>query len=472
MRKISCNHNIGNGFLCRVVILSALLALLLPSWGVQSGKADPDVTLKHLRELAAERHIRVGATDAGFGITPYLNTVPGEFNSVTVEAEMKFDSIHPCPPKWLVESNSSVAAWVRLHGADREGTEYDCSLANSGLDEWHWSYVDKVVTWARDHDMGFYAHTLLWHFQNPAWLDPYQVSLSLAEREQIMEEHIRGVAQHYCTFPNVYAFDVVNEAIRPDGGLWPYGPWHDIPNYVDKAFRIAREALNQCGRSDVKLFYNDFEIEYGRTRDYNQPEFPAGKYNKTDAVYNYLSGLIHQANPTPIDGVGFQTHLQIAPNMLPHDTTQMVATMNKFTMGLGLEVKITELDVVITGANPADLYAAQATQYSGVATACLLALRCTGLTIWGTDDGTSWRNLVGEKADPLMFTDQDKLVYDPSTNTCVQRSSFYSSGGSGTQSAAEAAIEFCPKPSYLAVYNTLHQGVTQVYLPAVLFGQR
>lgn len=454
------------------MILSIFLANLMLAKDVKPGQANPEVALKHLSQAATTYDIRVGVTDAGFNNITYLNTVPSEFNSVTVEAEMKFDSIHPCPPKWLVDSNPSVADWVRKHGADREGTEYDCSIENSGLDEWHWTYVDKVVTWARDHNLGYYAHTLLWHFQNPAWLDLNQVNLSLGERERIMEEHIRGVVKRYCTFSNVYAFDVVNEAIRPDGGLWPYGPWQDIPNYIDKAFRISRDALDRCGRSDVKLFYNDFEIEYGLTRDYNQPEFPPGKYNKTEAVYNYLGRLLRQPNPTPIDGIGFQTHLRITPTSLPHDTSKMVAAMNKFTDGLGLEVKITELDVVITGANPSDLYDAQASQFSGVATACLLARRCTGLTVWGTDDGTSWRNLVGENADPVMFADQGKLVYDPGTKTCVNRSSISNPlGGSGTQNAAEASIEFCPKPAYLAVYDTLFRGLTRVYFPAVVYGR-
>ena len=55
-----------------------------------------------------------------------------------------------------------------------------------------------------------------------------------------------------------YAWDVVNKAVNDNlsDGLFKHNVWYpDLPDYVDFAFKTAREA-----NSDVKLFYNDYNI--------------------------------------------------------------------------------------------------------------------------------------------------------------------------------------------------------------------
>jgi GH35 family endo-1,4-beta-xylanase len=365
------------------------------------------ITLNRLRDVAVVRSIRVGVTDTSLGNLLFNNTISLEFNSITPEVIMKFKNIHPCPPEWLIESNPSVKNWVEQKGADNgRPPKYFCYLATAGDDEWEWSDVDTLVHWAAQNNIGVRGHTFLWHFQNPGWLTDTAIALSLEERQQIMEEHISTIIIHYCSDQNVYAYDVVNEAIDWDGTI-RISPWSPIPDYIDKAFREAKETLLNCGRPDIKLFYNDFGFEYSED-------------SHTDAIYNYLNGLINRQNPTPIDGIGFQTHTQWLTVSSPHhDTIGLIQTMNRFTNGLGLEVSITETDLPINTPNKPDLYEKQGEWYGERMKACLLAARCTGFTTWGTHDGSSWRNTSTAHFDPLMFYNVVNFIYDPSVAACV-----------------------------------------------------
>lgn len=442
-----------------VSIMSAAAAVFLfclPAVNEPVHSDTPD-NLFHLRDIADTLGLYVGVIDThDFGSSIYLNTVPSEFNSITAENLMKFEYVHPCPPPWLIASNSTVYNWVTQHGADRP-EPYRCTIANSVNDEWEWEYLDQLVSWAAAQNMGFRGHTLLWYAQNPEWLTSPRVIIGVADRERIMTEHIQTVITHYCSYDNIYAYDVVNEAILGNGRLRA-GIWSIIPNYIDKAFRTADAALTQCGRPDVKLYYNDYGIEYGRPDlfgdDYgmafNQPGLQAmSSGNKTDAVYQYFANLILRSDPTPVDGIGMQTHLRMNDSFLPHNTSEMVATMNRFTTGLGLEIAITEMDVAINSANPGDLFEKQATQYSGVAAACIMAINCTGLTTWGVHDGTSW---IGSNYRPLMFYDADQRVFNPSAGQCVS-------------SSTQPDRQYCPKPAYYAVYGVFAWGANLASSP-------
>lgn len=402
--------------------------------------------IKGLRDVTDNYGIRVGVALGHDDILQpiYHNTVPSEFDSLTPENLMKFGELHPCPPTWLIASNSSIATWVANNNPP------DCTNPKN---EYDWIKADALVNWAMANDMGVRVHTLLWHNQNPTWLTSENVTLSATEREQIMEGHIRDVISHYCSFAdNIYAYDVVNEAIVSDGtpnGTLRDSPWKSVPDYIRKAFQIARDELDapSCLHGDAKLYYNDFGIEYDRHDlygdDYGKGEagfqaIPSG-YTKAQSIYQYFDNIINSPNPAPIDGIGFQTHLQLYPtNPLPHDTDDMVNTMNWFSTGLGLEISITELDVQIrNAANRPDWYDEQATQFRGVAEACVLAMNCVSFTTWGVHDGESWRFWEH----PLMFYDMDTSIYDPAVGQCIS-----------SPSPLPIDAQHCPKPAYYAVY--------------------
>lgn len=411
--------------------------------------SSPATVVRPLRDVAEPLNLKVGVTYNFYTFPPppaiYQNSVPSNFNSITPENLMKFENIHPCPPAWLIQQNSTVANWVSTHGLDRP-PPFQCQIATAVADEWEWVFIDPILTWAADNDLGVRGHTFLWDLQNPGWLIAPEVTLTVDEKEQVMVEHIETAVSHFCAFDNIYAYDVVNEAVLSNGTLRPT-PWSDIPNYIHTAFVTARETLDGCGQPNVKLYYNDYGIEY------NQPDFFRNDYGmawkrpmfrqrfptfiKAEAVEKYLAGLLFRPTPTPIDGIGFQAHLTMSDGYLPHDTNAMIATMNRFTQNLGLEVAITEMDVGISSSSPIPLYDEQATQFGGAMQACLLAINCVGFTVWGTDDSSSWR---GAAMHPLMFYNLNTQVFNPILGNC--------NIPPGPPSAM-----YCPKPAYNAVYQ-------------------
>ena len=404
------------------VILIGLTALflLLFIWLVLSPneslwRVPPEEPNESLKEVAQAHDIEVGVAvhPSRFDDPHLANTVSQEFSSVTPEVAMKFEVIHPCPPRALIDRTSphfnlKVALWVALKPFDR------CD--SKGINEWDWEPMDKIVAWAEVNGLTIYGHTMLWHMQNPAWIMKID---SPAEREWLLKTHIETIIYRYCNDP-IVAYDIVNEGMAPDGNLLPLGPWYDIPDYVDHAFRYARAALNRCHTdpASVKLFYNEWDFEYGRTRYYDMFVTQPGEYNKSEPVYNFLAELLSGDDPTPIDGLGMQTHLMMGGDKpYLHDTDEMVRIMTRFAE-LGLEIKITEVDMPIYAEDPTQFYEEQAAQFGGIATACRLVPACTGFATWGVRDGQSWR---GGPFAPLMFSDE------------------------------RCGDTYCPKPAYFAV---------------------
>jgi GH35 family endo-1,4-beta-xylanase len=398
-----------------------LTALLCAAFAVAAWPRS--VAFHPLKEAPKQRPFRIGVTDSGFGSALYANTIAYAFNSLTPESVMKFESIHPCPPQWLIESNASVAAWVGNEGAAR------CTLENAADDEWHWEKLHRLLTWAQENNIGVRGHTLLWHMQNPGWLTHETISLTRAERQRVMEEHIMVAIRQTCSYANLYAYDVVNEGIQPDGTLLPT-PWSTIPNYIDLAFRTAHQSILACNRPDIKLYYNDFSFEYGE--------------DKADALYNYLGSLLLRQNPTPIDGIGFQTHSQyLHRRAVPHDTAALRATLERFANGLHLETAITETDLPISATPRWPWYEEQARWFGERLQACLNAPHCVGYTLWGTHDGASWRVYFKGDLDPLIFHDATEMVFDPDQQRCVAPGALRLPGNE----------RYCPKPAYQSLWD-------------------
>jgi GH35 family endo-1,4-beta-xylanase len=420
-------------------------------------------TLRQLATFSGLPHL--GSTDGDFNSPLYRNTIPREFNSISPEAVFKFEFTHPCPPPWLIDTvqfpetfNESVYDWVVQQGTARSDPAYHCFVENPAAHEWEWGAADSRIAFAEANNLQVFAHTLLWHVANPTWLTDPAVTLSPAERERIMEEHIRGVVRHVGASPAVYGFDVVNEAILPDGSLLPLSPWLSVPNYIHKAFVIARDELDQMGRTDITLFYNDYEIEYGHERYHDVFVATPGCYRKSDAVYEVIRQLVEEQG-TPIDGVGFQSHLVVTgeplatcengTNALLHNTGRMVTMMRRFG-ALGLEVRVTEIDVTRRGdaLNDEQLSQLQSAYFGGAMAACLATRGiCTGYTVWGTHDGASWYNgRPGFPApNPLIYELSSLRVYDPDTETCI--------------SAPRRLTNerYCPKVGYEAIRAVLER---------------
>jgi endo-1,4-beta-xylanase len=211
--------------------------------------------------------------------------VKQQFNSVSPENVMKWESIHPRP----------------------------------GADGYDFEAADRYVEFGEKNGMFLVGHTLVWHAQTPRWVFRGDDG-SPATREVLLErlrDHIHAVVGRYKG--RIKAWDVVNEALNEDGSL-RQSPWLRIigEDYIAKAFEYAHEA-----DPDAELRYNDYSIE-------NEP-----KRKGTIALVKKL-----QEQKAPISGLGSQTHANLS---WPSEEL-LDAALTDFA-ALGLPISITELDV-------------------------------------------------------------------------------------------------------------------------------
>jgi hypothetical protein len=88
----------------------------------------------------------------------------------------------------------------------------------------------------------------------------------------------------------------------------------------------------------------------------------------------------------PIHGVGLQAHLGLQPPdgvLLQNQIARLTA--------LGLRVELTELDIPLgLFADQSDSLQAQGIAYGKVFAACMAVPGCSGVTVWGLDDTSTW----------------------------------------------------------------------------------
>jgi len=343
------------------------------SAGADSNGGGPiSIDTDSLRDKYAEYFAIGAAIDTHYG--DYTAILEKHFSSVTCENEMKFDALQPS------------------EGSLSYGT------------------ADQMVNFARDRGMQVRGHTLVWHRQTPSWVFSGGRDAVLGR----MKNHIDAVLEHFRG--RVYAWDVVNEAIMDDGtyrtgsedGTDQSSQWYATigEDYIAQAFRYARDA-----DPDVKLYYNDY---------YNYHPV------RRQAIYDLLAGLL--ADGVPIDGVGLQCHLNLAPGTGPneqsyHQTPENLATAIEMYSSLGLDVQITEMDLSLylrgitytpdmfyTPENVTpELFQQQAERYR----AFFEVFRAhydviSSVTFWGVADDNTWLSEFssGRKDFPLLFDDQ------------------------------------------------------------------
>ncbi|MFI7637095.1 endo-1,4-beta-xylanase [Nonomuraea sp. NPDC049400] len=273
--------------------------------------------------------------------------------------------------------------------------KWDATEPSQG--QFNFSGADAIVNFATQNNMQVHGHTLVWHSQTPSWVQ----NLGASAMRTAMQNHISQVVGHYANNPAVVSWDVVNEVFDDSGNLRT-SFWYNTlgQSYIADAFRAARAA-----DPDARLCINDYNTE--------------GINAKSTAIYNLVSSLRQQG--VPVDCVGFQGHLAIQYGF-PNDFQQ---NLQRFA-ALGVQVRITELDVRMVMPRDATKDATQATYYRNVVNACLAVTACAGVTIWGFTDKYSWV--------PDTFSGQGAaLIYNES---------------------------YQQKPSYTAVHDALAGGST------------
>ena len=312
-----------------------------------------------LRSEAGKLGFFVGTSidPSWFGERTFADFVAREYNMLTPEVVMKWDIIHP------------------------ERDLYDFSRG------------DKVVDYARRTGMIVRGHTLVWDMQLPDWVVDGEKEGRYTREEwmDILRGHVMTVAGRYSG--QIYAWDVVNEAVDEDGKLRDTIWLRTIgPDYISMAFWWAHEADPYA-----LLFYNDNAGE--------------GLNAKSDGIYKLVEELKEQG--VPIRGVGMQMHTAL--NVSPSE--QDLAANIKRLSDLGLKVHITEMDVQTQYSKKSDdeKMAAQAEVYRYVFQTCLEAPACEAFVVWGASDRNSWiPGYTGVPDMPLLFDEdyQPKPAYD------------------------------------------------------------
>ena len=188
-------------------------------------------------------------------------------------------------------------------------------------------------------------------------------------------DSFRGTINKWC---------VVNEA-GSNTTSYIANLWLDSlgPAYIDSSFTWARAAAGP----DIKLYYN--ECFY-----HGAPYGGARIQSKIDFAYDVVSGLV--ARGTPIDGMGFQSHI---PAIGYPGKAVVAADMKRFT-DLGLEVYITELDVELIAPITQEKLEQQALIYKEMVEITLENPLIKLVCLWQFNDAQSW---LGAESESLIM---------------------------------------------------------------------
>ncbi|MFF3334515.1 non-reducing end alpha-L-arabinofuranosidase family hydrolase [Streptomyces sp. NPDC002888] len=266
----------------RASVLGLLAATVLVTPGTATGAPDA-VRASTLGAQAAQsgRYFGTAVAAGRLGDGTYTRILDREFNSVTPENEMKWDTTEP--------SRGSF----------------------------NFGPADQIANRAQARGQRLRGHTLVWHSQLPGWVSSIRDANTL---RSVMNNHITTVAGHYKG--RIHTWDVVNEAFADGGsGQLRSSVFRDVlgNNFLEQAFRTARTA-----DPAAKLCYNDYSID-----DWNAA--------KTQGVYRMVRDF--KARGVPIDCVGLQAHFGAGG---PPGSFQ--TTISSFA-ALGVDVQITELDI-------------------------------------------------------------------------------------------------------------------------------
>ncbi|KAI9761243.1 MAG: hypothetical protein M4579_001163 [Chaenotheca gracillima] len=225
---------------------------------------------------------------------------------------------------------------------------------------------DQIAELAKKNNQLLRCHNLLqmWHKLTK---DAIIVSSGNFDNEtliSIMENHITNEVKHFGDA--CYAWDVVNEALE-DNGTYRADVFYNTigPAYIPLAFKFA-----QAANPNVKLYYNDYNIEYPGPKALMAQEIVAGI----------------QAAGARIDGVGLQSHFIVGETPSLED---QMAVQKNFS-DLGVDIALTELDIRLTLPSTDDTLAQQKVDYNTTVSACVQTPRCIGVTIWDYTDKYSW----------------------------------------------------------------------------------
>jgi len=258
--------------------------------------------------------------------------------------------------------------------------------------QFNFSEVDQLINYCRNNNLSIHGHTLVWHQQNPDWLNSFQGTRD--DWDRLLKTHIQSIVRYYR--PNILSWDVVNEAFNEDGTL-RNNIWfqHLGSAYIEKAFVYAKEA-----NPEAKLFYNEYGLESNPT--------------KLKAVIQYFNSLRNRG--IQIDGIGLQMHVSTAYSEISmiENAIQTISN-NHYLLHLSeLDISLNPLSKEYTLTqddlnDQADLMYKIMRAYKNIPSELQF-----GITFWGISDQYSWIRSYYNRIDyPLLFDEnyQPKPIY-------------------------------------------------------------
>ena len=241
---------------------------------------------------------------------------------------------------------------------------------------WNWSSLDYANNYAKDNNLIFKNHTLIWGEQQPDWINDF----SPAEQAIYIETWIRRVGERY---PDMDMIDVVNEPLpghNPPDGVVGSANYKDALggdgetgwDWIIKSFELARKYM-----PDTELILNDFGI-----------------INSNSNTTTYLQIINLLKDRGLIDGIGVQGHRFELENA---NTTTLKNNLDRLA-ATGLPIYISEMDLGNIGdtGNPDD--EKQLELYQKIFPVLWEHPGIKGITLWGYIEGSTWQEtcyLVG-----------------------------------------------------------------------------
>jgi endo-1,4-beta-xylanase len=281
--------------------------------------------------LSRREALLVGLQLAGhaalLNASPALMTESSPSQSMTLKAAGASSGcqVGTAAPLVLLQ-NASIAQFVvrNFNLLTASGLKWDA--VHPQPDSYNFTEADWNINFAEKNGMRVHGHNLCWNSPaNPPW---FKSVLNQANARQFLTSHITTVMRRYQG--RVDSWDVVNEPVvswsRRSDGLYP-GAWLDLlgPEYIDIAFHAAALADPKPLR-----ILNIYDVEQGTRED--------------ELTRTRTTALLKQlvARGVPIQAVGLESHLDASQ---PLGQTSFLEFIKEIR-GLGLEVLITELDVL------------------------------------------------------------------------------------------------------------------------------
>lgn len=311
----------------------------------------------------AQGLINTGTCINGFAIQLFADHIIENYNSVTMENDMK--------PEAILNLSKSVEAGDLI-------VDYPART------------IDQLK-FAKDNKMQVRGHTLVWHSQTPQWIfyEDFDTKKPLVDRDTMLARMESYIKQNFELLTELgfidifYAYDVVNEAVE-DNGKYRNSLWKTTigDDYIWYAFYFA----DKYAPEHIKLYYNDYNEQF-----------------KTEHVVALAKTLVDENGRSLIDGIGCQAHLYTGDSI-----PKYMETLEAFS-ATGLDVQMTEIDVSLGTwqkiLQPTEENLRTQGQYYYELINNILEsnkagkTNVSGITFWGVSDGFSWRR----DRSPLLF---------------------------------------------------------------------